>query len=328
MFKRKERKEDPFPVSEKQTSTWKLLLGVWQEFFLSLMTLIAFFIGGYWGLSSVMAACALFFFFIFVECTPVRPLWSLFAIQIMLFFSLAIFIKEPIESGTTLLLVFIPGLYACWRRRYPKKIFRILNDFSQDAIRQVSLESISFSSLTHLAEMDRYKNAYIQLWDKEKDEMVLVAGNPVYENGLRFQRGRGVGWRCFQSGRAVLIMDTSRDLDYIPSPFSARSCVLLPLVVGGRRFGVLGVESRSLRRFNSRDVEVLSLFAAFVSFALQAVEMQQGMTQAVRQQKSVLKEKDAAIASLRKMMETAVWLDSAAAVKLQETNRVCDNTQD
>ena len=68
MFKRKERKDDPFPVSEKHTSTWKLLLGVWQEFFLSLMTLIAFFIGGYLGLPPIMAACALFFFFIFVEC--------------------------------------------------------------------------------------------------------------------------------------------------------------------------------------------------------------------------------------------------------------------
>ena len=52
------------------------------------------------------------------------------------------------------------------------------------------------------------------------------------------------------------------------------------------------------------------------------------MTQAVRQQKDVLKEKDATIASLKKMMESAVWLDSAAAVKLQEADRVCDNTQD
>lgn len=328
MYKKKEQEEESFPVPIKQTPTWKLLLGVWREFFLSLMALLSFLIGGYLGVPSIMAALALSFFLVFVECTPVRPLWSLFAIQVMLFFSLAIFIKDPIEVGATLFLVLVPGLYACWRRRYPKKIFRILNEFSQDAIRQMSLESISFSALTHLAEMDRYKNAYIQLWDKEKDELVLVAGGSVYGNGLRFQRGRGVGWRCFQSGRAVLIMDTSRDLDYIPTPLSARSCVLLPLVVGGKRFGVLGVESTSLRRFNSRDAEILSLFAAFISLALQAVEMQQGVTQAVRQQKEVLKEKDATIVSLKKMMETAVWLDSTAAVKLHESNRVCDNTQD
>lgn len=328
MFRKKAKRVESFPVLEKHTQPRDLLLGVWRELLLCAMTLLMLLVGGYLKSGAVMAFFTLFFYLFFVECASVRPLWSLLATQLMLIASLLIFIREPIEVAATLLLVLVPELYACWRRRYPKKIFKLLGDFSQDAARQISVESIAFSSLTHLSEIERYKNTYIQLWDKEKDELVLIAGNPVYENGLRLQRGKGVGWRCFQSSKAVLIMDTSRDLDYIPSPFSARSCVLLPLLVGGRRFGVLGVESASVRCFNARDVEVLSLFAAFISLALQAMETQQGAAQAIRQQKSVLKEKDATIASLKKMMETAVWLDSTATVKLRQPDRVCDNTQD
>ena len=286
-------------LDEKTIPAWKLLLDIWRELFLASLSLVTLLVVAYTGLPTLSTAIALLFLWLLIEFTPVRPLHSLLLLTVILVYSQILFTLPKLEIVSSVAILLGVGFMLCKRRRYPKEVFSLLNEMSDELLRENSASIIAFCAVPFVARMKRFSNVYIQLHDKEHDELVLVAGTQGYSLGSRLQRPRGVGWRCMQRGKPVMIMDTARDLDYIPTSIPARSAVLVPLMSGGKRFGVLGAESNSWRFFNLRDLELLSLFATHISYTLVSVESQDLATQTSRQQKIVLKEKDEEITRLR-----------------------------
>lgn len=286
-------------LDEKTVPAWKLLLDIWRELLLAFLSLVTLLVASYGELPTLCTAMALLFLWLLIELTPVRPLHSLLLLAVILLYSQILFALPKIEIVASIAILLGVGFMLCKRRRYPKEVFSLLNEMSEELLRENNSAIIAFCAVPFVAKIKRFSNVYIQLHDKEQDELVLVAGTQGYGLGSRLQRPRGVGWRCLQKGKPVMIMDTTRDLDYIPTSIPARSAVLVPLISGGKRFGVLGAESNSWRFFNLRDLELLSLFATHISFTLASIESQDLATQTSRQQKAVLKEKDEEITRLR-----------------------------
>lgn len=80
---------------------------------------------------------------------------------------------------------------------------------------------------------------------------------------------RGITGRAFLTGEAQLVPDVRDDKDYISVDQEIRSELAVPIVLGGRRLGVLDVESYELNAFDYEDQEGLELLAAEVAVALE-----------------------------------------------------------
>ena len=156
------------------------------------------------------------------------------------------------------------------------KMSKIINAASLDpnATMKAILKSIDADKLI------KYTAAAIGLWDEVR-EMVVISeweGYPGYMRGTGgfYELGEGcTGWIA-QNERPLLIRDTENSLDIRPKVLDPekpiRSFVGVPLFVGGRHCGVLGLASDEPNHFTERDREVLEQVGELAQVAIKNVE--------------------------------------------------------
>ena len=107
------------------------------------------------------------------------------------------------------------------------------------------------------------------LIDEATGDRVLKAslGWPDVPDDWHVHPGQGLSARPLQDGKLRYTPDVTREAGYLPS-LNSGSEVDIPLVAGGRVFGVLVVESTRKNAFRKNDFEILTAAATQASIAL------------------------------------------------------------
>ncbi|MGH3992361.1 MAG: GAF and HD-GYP domain-containing protein, partial [Pseudonocardiaceae bacterium] len=126
--------------------------------------------------------------------------------------------------------------------------------------------------------------AIVRLGADGGHELVAGAG-PLGDPSVRRYTppaGRGLISRCLRESRAVLAPDVRREPDYHPTPVTAATrCELdVPVVVGGRPWGALTVQSWQAEAFDEEDVRLLRAVADQLGAALRSATLYEQLERA------------------------------------------------
>jgi diguanylate cyclase (GGDEF)-like protein/excisionase family DNA binding protein len=134
-------------------------------------------------------------------------------------------------------------------------------------------EALLDSILTRAARLLGVRAGYVYLGEPGDDHITVRAATGVMAEflGYRLPIDRGVGGRVFRTGKPVVVDDYDTLEDGAPDFVGRVGAVVgVPLTVGGRVVGVLGLASGTTDRvFRQPEVDALTKFAQLASIALE-----------------------------------------------------------
>lgn len=111
-----------------------------------------------------------------------------------------------------------------------------------------------------------YRYASVYLGDDEHVKLVAQRGYVEALSG--FDRSAGIAGRVMRTREIAFIPDVAAEPEYVPGTMAATSLICAPLVVHGRFFGVLNVETSGGRRLEETDRTLVDIIAARIAIAV------------------------------------------------------------
>ena len=107
------------------------------------------------------------------------------------------------------------------------------------------------------------------LFDGEKLVLNSFQGKPAC---IEIPLSRGVCGAAAREGRTLVVPDVHAFEGHIACDSASQSEIVVPLIVGGRLFGVLDVDSPRLDRFDGNDKAGLEAFAKILCKEIEEIE--------------------------------------------------------
>jgi diguanylate cyclase (GGDEF)-like protein len=127
-------------------------------------------------------------------------------------------------------------------------------------------------------------SAIVRLCPDGAHELVAGAGNLADPSVRRYTppAGRGLISRSLRENRPVLAPDVRREPDYHPTPVteSTRSELDVPVMVNGRAWGAISVQSEATDAFDEEDVRLLGAVADQLAAALRSATLYEQLERA------------------------------------------------
>jgi len=121
-----------------------------------------------------------------------------------------------------------------------------------------------------------YYYAQIYLVDETGENLVLSAGTgdagaKMMKRGHSLSKGRGLVGRAAESNKPVLVVDTSKDSNWLPNELlpDTKSEVAIPIAIGDKVLGVLDVQGDVTNDINADDITLLESLASQVAISIQ-----------------------------------------------------------
>ena len=160
-----------------------------------------------------------------------------------------------------------------------------LHSFTED-INRVEPDKAYTTILRHSAELLRAERSSLLLFDETANELAVKAAvGPRAEIACaaRVRLGDGVAGAVLNEGRPLIV----RDLEAAgrrPAPaerhYKTKSFISYPIIIGGRRVGVLNVTDKAGGgSYNEADLKLLEMIAPQMALALDRAEWHQKATQ-------------------------------------------------
>ncbi|HUQ43810.1 MAG TPA: EAL domain-containing protein [Candidatus Limnocylindria bacterium] len=142
-----------------------------------------------------------------------------------------------------------------------------------------SADELLDSILSRAARLLGVRSGYVDLADPGEDHLTVRAGIGMMSDyvGFKLPIGQGIGGEVFRTGRPFVVDDYDAFEAHAPE-FAGKvgAGVGVPLTVGGRVVGVLGLASGSPGRvFRPPEVDALTKFAQLASIALENARLQE-----------------------------------------------------
>jgi diguanylate cyclase (GGDEF)-like protein len=147
------------------------------------------------------------------------------------------------------------------------------------------LEAILHATIEEVhAGMGADAAAIVRVGPSKGHELVAGAGHLADPGVRRYTppAGRGLISRCLRENRTVLAPDVAREPDYHTTPVTAAiRCELdVPVVVDGRPWGVISVQSEELEAFDEEDARLLRAVADQLGAALRSATLYEQLERA------------------------------------------------
>ncbi|PYT02456.1 MAG: hypothetical protein DMF65_06525 [Acidobacteria bacterium] len=141
--------------------------------------------------------------------------------------------------------------------------------------------------LRHSAELLRAERGSLLLFDERAGELsgkAAVGPRADVARGARMRLGEGVAGQALREGRPVVVRDVSHTPGHHPAPaersYKTNSFISYPIVVGGRKVGVLNVTDKAGGgAYDEFDLGLLDMIAPQMALALDRVEWHSKATQ-------------------------------------------------
>jgi len=140
--------------------------------------------------------------------------------------------------------------------------------------------------LSHSKELLQAERASLMVYDEGTNEIILKASIGLSEEGTnakRTQLGEGVAGQTLQSGRPLMV-ENLEAAGLTPSganrAYKTRSFVSYPIIVRGRRIGLLNFTDKTNgANFNDVDLSLLEIIGPQIAVALERADWQERATQ-------------------------------------------------
>jgi len=137
---------------------------------------------------------------------------------------------------------------------------------------KMKLEELLERTTREIAEAVEVDICLLLLWDKERKDFTLFAGNKKLtgeDAEMKFRMGEGVTGIVASTGKSVIIKDAQNDPRVVKKNLGIKSLMTVPLKVGGDSIGVLHVgTTRRRREFTQRELGFVEALSSEVALAV------------------------------------------------------------
>lgn len=162
-----------------------------------------------------------------------------------------------------------------------------------------------------------YYHAHIYLVDEKTQDLVMAGGTgevgqALLASGHRITKGKGLVGRAFETKKAVLAVDTSKEPGWLPNPLlpDTRSEVAVPLLLGEQALGVLDVQQSTVNSLSQADADLLQSLAFQVAIALKNAQ--------TFAESHMRAEREALISDIGRKIQSTISVEHAIQVAAQE----------
>jgi DNA-binding MarR family transcriptional regulator len=157
----------------------------------------------------------------------------------------------------------------------PEHVFRVLYEVAVAASGVLDPDRLSEVTVEGARRVTEADAAWLFWWVPERERLILLAEDPPGSTppaSRTMRRGEGAAGQAFADGAVQAVDDYEAWPHARPSTVATgvRSVLAVPLSVGGRPAGALGVRKLDRRHWQRHEAEVLSLLAALAAPALDA----------------------------------------------------------
>ena len=265
----------------KESSFFIFLTAYWKEFLLIITCIAGYSASLLLKVPEIIAFTGMLAFTVILFFTSIHLVWGAFFIAAGAILALVL---SDISYWRIILIIgtiAMPFLYAIFLRCYPKKVSKLILNFSEEAAKMKTREEIAVAASRSLKNAGFFKNTAILIEDKNSDELVIIGGTPSYDADTRVKRDNSLAWRSFITGKTTVTYDAQRD-EFLPSRIKPAAAAAVPLAQGGKLFGVIQAETEKVKKLKKIDREILILFSVMLSFALFELENRDNIKNSIR----------------------------------------------
>ncbi len=153
----------------------------------------------------------------------------------------------------------------------------LLQKLTQNFSRHLDLQELLQTVVEELAANFHYP--IIEIFLREDDHLQLRAshGNSVIISQIPLDRG--VIGRAVRSGQNQVILDVSKDPDYLPDNPQTVSEFAMPIILHGEVVGILNIETDQNIALNQSDIDFFQLLADQIAIALENATLYENVRQ-------------------------------------------------
>jgi two-component system sensor kinase FixL len=155
------------------------------------------------------------------------------------------------------------------RKRYEERL-SALNIHSQKLNMAESMEEIYRLTMDAVEKTLGFEIAFFMVVDKDMLRVVDRRGYPE-SFSIRLPLDgtkKGVSVKAVKTGKSINVSDTEKEDAWVEFMPGIRSGLDVPVKLGGKVLGVIGVDSKELNAFNEKDQELLEILASHAATAI------------------------------------------------------------
>ena len=152
----------------------------------------------------------------------------------------------------------------------------ILQRLASEITAVLDIETLADRLLRIVCESMAYENGFLLTLGDTGDflEVRAAVGPSTNYLGQRLMRARGMSWQVLESGQALNVPDVREEPTFF-GPAEIRSSLVVPLVLGNERVGILGVESVRTNAFDLDDEQMLTTVSHQLAAAIRVARLHQ-----------------------------------------------------
>lgn len=262
---------------QKKFGFWGLLRECLVPFSIFILFIGTLSVGLYFSIPDVFPLAALLAFPLLLVVTSLSG-WVCFVFTASFFLlALALSNLEPWRMLVLFLTFALPSIVLMLYRSYPRRVGKMIMLFCEESTKLDSTLGVCALAVRLLKSKGFFKHIALLFWNKETDKFKIIAATSAYEVGAEIPSDMTFYVKCHSSLKLARFYDSHSSLYFLPSKFKARSALCAPLHLGGRRFGVIVVESHFSRSWSRSSQQVLQIFAVVLSYVIAEFETRDGI---------------------------------------------------
>jgi len=184
------------------------------------------------------------------------------------------------------------GYVGLYRDITEKKSFEerlsALNTYARSLNTAKSMNEIYELTLDAIEKTLGFEIAFFMIVDNDMLRVVAHRGYPKFFSIALPLDGtkRGVSVKVARTGKSINVPDTQKNDDWVEFMPGIRSAIDVPVKIGDKVLGVIGVDSKRLAAFSEKDQELLEILASHAATAITNVEYAQNLEKSAREIKA------------------------------------------
>jgi two-component system, LytTR family, sensor kinase len=168
---------------------------------------------------------------------------------------------------------------------------QINNFFSTSLLLKNNVDDILWDVCKNLIAKLGFEDCLIYMWNEDKTKMVQRAGFGVKDSKeilIQFpydmEPGEGIVGSVAQTGKPIIVHDTSKEPRYVAEGYSGLSEIVVPIKYEEELLGVIDSEHSEKGFFNESHLQLMSTIATLMGHKIKSIEAEQEL----RKQKTEL----------------------------------------
>jgi putative methionine-R-sulfoxide reductase with GAF domain len=200
---------------------------------------------------------------------------------------------------------------------------QINNFFSTSLLLKNDVDDILWDVTKNLIAKLDFEDCLIYMWNDDKTKMVQRAGFGVKDTRellakfpCNLSPGQGIVGTAAQTGKAIIVYDTSKDPRYLSEGYSGQSEISVPIKYEEEVMGVIDSEHSQIGFFNEKHLQSISTIANLMAAKIKSIEAERQLRNQKAELDKVSKQLiEVQLAALRSQMNPHFIFNALNSIK-------------